>query len=481
MYEEALTYDDILLEPAYSKIAPEEVSLKTNLTKAISISLPIISAAMDTVTESKLAIALALQGGLGIIHRNLSVKRQLKEVEIVKRAANGVVNNPDTLSPDAKIKDAIELMKIHFVSSFPIVENDKVVGILTNRDLRFETELAKPVSSLMTKEVVTARENTSLEEAKSLLKKYKIEKLVLVDKNKKLKGIICIKDILNNLDYPFATKDDKGRLRVGAACGSTKEEIKRVDALMESGIDVVVIDTAHGHHQNVIDMVEMIKKKYPSLQVIAGNIATQAAAKALVDVGADALKVGIGPGSICTTRIITGVGVPQVTAIKNVVTYAKKVGVPIIADGGIKFSGDIAKALGLGASCVMIGSLLAGTYEAPGENLYYKGRAFKEYRGMGSVGAMKAGHSNRYYDKYDEQFHVPEGIEGGVPQKGSVESVIRQLIGGIKSSMIYCGVDNLKNFAKNANFIKITNAGLMESHSHNVTIMKEAPNYSLEQ
>ena len=479
MFKEGLTYDDILLVPNQSSVLPKDADLTTALTKKITLKSPLISAAMDTVTESKMAITLALQGGIGIIHKNMSIEEQAYQIEIVKRAANGLIDKPNVLHPNAVIKDASKLMKEKFITSFPIVDEEhRVVGILTNRDLHFEVDSEKPVSSIMTKNVITAKKGTSLEEAKEILKRNKIEKLVIVDENERLSGLICIKDILNNINYPLATKDKTGRLRVGAACGVSANEFKRVEVLLEAGVDVIVVDTAHGHHDNVVNMVRKIKKEFPEKEVIAGNIATGAAAADLIDAGADALKVGIGPGSICTTRIVTGVGIPQVTAILNIVDIARKNNVPIIADGGIKYSGDIAKALALGASSIMIGSLFAGTEESPGEIFYHNGRPYKNYRGMGSIAAMKKGAKDRYFqDDKEESKLVPEGIEGGVPVRGSVAESIYQMMGGVRSAMGYTGSANLQAFQKNADFVRISPAGLKESHVHDVMITNSSPNY----
>ncbi|MBN8218312.1 MAG: IMP dehydrogenase [Spirochaetes bacterium] len=476
-FREALTYDDLLLVPDDSSVVPTGVNLQTRLTRRIALQIPLISAAMDTVTESKLAIAIARVGGIGVIHRNLSIPDQVREVQIVKRSANGVIHHPATLTPDTTIRAAIQSMQELSVTSFPIVEGGKVVGILTNRDLRAEVDLDHPVSSAMTRKVITAPEGTPIEKALDLMKKNKIEKLVITDKENRLKGLICSKDILATSNYPLATKDDSGRLRVAAAMGTNPKELDRADALVKAGVDALVVDTAHGHNINVREMVRKLKKRH-QVDVIAGNIATGAAAKALIEAGADALKVGIGPGSICTTRIVSGVGVPQATAILDVVEAARSRKIPVIADGGIKYSGDVAKALALGAATVMIGSLFAGTSESPGEVIYYQGRTYKTYRGMGSLAAMKAGGRERYgQGDVENEKLVPEGIEGGVPLKGSLVELVHQLLGGVRSAMGYCGAPNLEHFAKRAQFVRITNAGLRESHVHDVIITKEAPNY----
>jgi IMP dehydrogenase len=478
MIQQALTYDDILLVPSYSDIQPHDADLKTRITPHILLNIPLISAAMDTVTESKTAISIAQQGGIGIIHKNLDISEQVKEVAIVKRSANGIIHDPVTLSPDISISEAISNMKTFSVTSFPIIKNNKVVGILTNRDLRSELDHDLPVSAVMTKEVITANENISLREAQNIMKKRKIEKLVIINKKDKLKGLICIRDILNDVNFPNANKDSDGRLKVGAACGTSDQEYDRAVELIKAGVDLLVIDTAHGHHKNQINMIKKIKKKHSSIDILAGNIATSQAAMALIDAGTDAVKVGIGPGSICTTRIVSGVGVPQATAILDVCKVTKRRKVPVIADGGIKYSGDIAKALALGASAVMIGSLFAGTNEAPGEVIYYQGRSFKTYRGMGSMAAMKKGSKDRYMQGgVDNNKLVPEGIEGGVPLKGSISDVINQLLGGVKAAMGYVGAINLVKLKQKAKFVRITSAGLRESHVHDVVITKEAPNY----
>jgi len=481
MIREGFTFDDLLLVPRASRVLPVQARLKTRLARKINLNIPLVSAAMDTVTDAKLAIALAQHGGIGIIHKNFSVEEQVREVEIVKRAANGIVHNPIALSPEARINEAMEYMQGHSVSSFVIVKNKKVVGILTNRDLRFQDNLQRPVSDIMTREVITAPASISLPKAKRILMQNKIEKLVLVNKKKELKGLVCIKDILNDINFPNATKDKDGRLRVGAACGAGSNEIERALALVKAGTDVLVVDTAHGHHSNVISAVKQLKKKVGDrVQLIAGNIATGEGCKALIEAGADGVKAGVGPGSICTTMIVAGVGVPQATAIMDVYKTAKQYNIPVIADGGIKYSGDVAKALALGASAVMIGSLFAGADEAPGETIYISGRAYKTYRGMGSIGAMKQGSKDRYFQSEREKHKlVPEGIEGGVPLKGNIKNIIMQLVGGITAAMGYCGAADLKTLVKKAKFVKMTSAGFRESHAHDVAITKEAPNYQI--
>ncbi len=479
----ALTFDDVLLQPAKSDILPKEVDVSTELSEDISLNIPIISAAMDTVTESRLAIAIARQGGLGIIHKNMSIREQADEVDKVKRSESGVIVDPFSLGPDDMIYEAEELMSKYHISGVPIVDNNyKLIGILTNRDLRFEQDFDRPIKEVMTKEgLVTAPVGTTVEEAKSVLQKHKIEKLPLVDENFILKGLITIKDIEKARKYPNSAKDDNGQLLVGAAVGTGKDTFNRVRAVFEAGADVVVVDTAHGHSTKVNDMVKDIKKKFPEITLIAGNVATPEATEELIKAGADVIKVGVGPGSICTTRVVAGVGVPQVTAINEAAQMAKKYGKTIIADGGIKYSGDIVKALAAGANTVMIGSLLAGTEESPGELEIYKGRSYKVYRGMGSVDAMKKGSKDRYFQegKKEEKF-VPEGIEGRVPYKGKLSDTIYQLVGGLRSGMGYCGTADIPALQKDAEFVRITSAGLRESHPHDVDITKEAPNYSID-
>ena len=480
---EGLTFDDVLLLPAYSETLPSEVVTATRLTKNIALKIPIISAAMDTVTEAQTAIAMAQQGGMGIIHKNMSVEAQAMEVAKVKKFESGMVVNPLTVLPDVPLSQAVELMNERSISGVPVVEKDKLVGIITRRDLRFETKLSQKVRDVMTKNLVTAREGVSLEEAKALLHKHRIEKLLIVDDDFRLVGLITIKDIDKAEKFPNAAKDDHGRLRCGAAVGVGPDRVERVAALVEAGCDVVVVDTAHGHSKGVIQTVSEIKKQFPKVDVIAGNIATAEATVALLEAGADAVKVGIGPGSICTTRIVAGVGVPQITAINVCAEAADKYGAPIIADGGIQFSGDITKAIASGASAVMIGGLFAGTEESPGETILYQGRSYKSYRGMGSLGAMKRGSKDRYFQSEvkEESKFVPEGIEGRVPYKGPIADSIYQLIGGLRAGMGYTGCKTIDELRKNAKFIKISPAGLRESHVHGgVIITKEAPNYRVE-
>ncbi len=478
---EALTFDDVLLVPSYSQVLPRDVSIKSQLTRDISINVPIISAAMDTVTEYALAIAMAREGGIGIIHKNMTVEAQAEQVRKVKRSESGMIVDPVTLTPEATLADALDMMKTYSIGGIPVINKQKkLVGILTNRDLRFEVQLDRLVKDVMTKEnLITAPEGTTLEQAQEILQRYKIEKLPVVDDNNILMGLITYKDILKVESYPNASKDSRGRLLVGAALGVSSDTFERIDALTEVGVDVVIVDTAHGHSQGVLDMVKKIKTKYADLQVIGGNIATGAAAQALIDHGADGLKVGVGPGSICTTRIVAGVGVPQLTAIMNAASVALKAGVPIIGDGGIRYTGDISKALAAGASTIMAGSLFAGTEEAPGETVIYEGRKFKVYRGMGSLGAMQKGSKDRYFQDAEDDVKklVPEGIEGRVPYKGTVSEVMVQYTGGLKASMGYCGAGDIPSL-QGSDMVKITSSGVLESHPHNITITKESPNYS---
>lgn len=481
--EEALTFDDVLLVPAKSSVLPREVDVTTYLTPEIKLNIPIISAAMDTVTEANLAIALAREGGIGILHKNMSIERQCEEVDKVKRSESGMIKDPVTLSPDKSIREALELMKKYSVSGIPIVDNSKrLVGILTNRDLRFEPNEKQKVSQLMTKEnLVTAPLGTTLEKAEKILQRYKIEKLPVVDKRGILKGLITFKDIMKKKKHPFACKDEHGRLRVGAAVGVTKDTFDRIDALTLAGADAIIIDTAHGHSTGVIKTIQEARKKFRYIQLIAGNIGTYEASLDLINCKVDAIKTGIGPGSICTTRVIAGVGVPQISAVMNSYRAAKKFGIPVIADGGIKQTGDVAKALAAGAHSVMIGSLFAGVEESPGETILYEGRSFKSYRGMGSLGAMKEGSKDRYFQDVEDDIAklVPEGVEGRVPYKGPLENTIYQLVGGLRAAMGYCGVKNIQALRGNATFVKITSAGLKESHPHDVIITKEAPNYQV--
>ena len=478
-----LTFDDVLLLPAESDVLPKDAETSTYLTKDIKLNIPLISAAMDSVTEAATAIALAQEGGLGIIHKNLTIEEQALEVDKVKKSESGMIVDPITIGPGQHIYEALDIMKKYKISGIPVTEKSKLVGILTNRDLRFEKNLYLKVADVMTREgLVTVAEGTTLEESKALLHKHRIEKLLVVDSDYKLKGLITIKDIEKSIKYPNACKDSLGRLRVGAAVGVGADRDERVEALLNAGVDVIAVDTAHGHSRGVIDSVKEIKKKFPDCRVIAGNIATAEAAEDLIKAGADAIKVGIGPGSICTTRIVAGVGVPQLTAISDCARVGKKYGVPVIADGGIKYSGDIVKALAGGANIVMIGSLFAGTDESPGETVLFQGRTYKVYRGMGSVGAMKAGSKDRYFqDEVDSEIKlVPEGIEGRVPYRGPISSTIHQMIGGLRAGMGYTGCKDIEELRNKAAFVKISPAGLKESHVHDVTITKEAPNYRMD-
>jgi len=480
--KEALTFDDLLLVPAESAIMPRDVETTTFLTGRIALNIPIVSAAMDTVTESRAAICMAQEGGIGIIHRNMSIERQVTEVDKVKKSESGMIVDPITIGPGQKVREALDLMNRYRISGVPVVKNRKLVGILTNRDLRFESNLDQPVTKVMTKNrLVTVKSSISLEESKKLLHKHRIEKLLVVDDEYNLKGLITIKDIEKIKKYPNACKDSLGRLRVGAAVGILDRE-QRVEALMNAGVDVIVIDTSHGHSAGVLDAIRDTKRNFPNCELIAGNVATREGAEALIEAGVDAVKVGVGPGSICTTRIIAGVGVPQMSAIRDAAKAAARLGIPVIADGGIKFSGDIAKALAAGAHTVMIGSLFAGTEESPGETILFQGRSYKLYRGMGSLEAMKMGSRDRYYqdDMEDNLKLVPEGIEGRVPFRGSLSASILQLIGGLKAGMGYVGCRTIPELRERARFVRITSAGLRESHVHDVIITKEAPNYWLD-
>ena len=480
-FNQAFTFDDVLLVPKQSDILPKDVKLQTRLTRKISMNIPLISAAMDTVTESDMAVALARQGGIGIIHKNLSIDAQALMVDRVKRSESGMISNPVTLSSEKTIRDAKEVMSNYHISGLPVVENDKLIGIITNRDIRFETDDNLSVKDRMTSnELVTVNEGTTLEDAKKVLQKHRIEKLLVVNENGSLVGLITVKDIQKKEDFPNACKDKNGRLRVGAAIGVSNDSIDRAKALSEADVDVIVIDTAHGHSSGVLKSIKNIKKAIGDLQVIAGNVATLDGTKALIDIGVDCVKVGIGGGASCTTRVVAGVGMPQLSGIMNCVDEAKKHDIPIIADGGIRYSGDLAKAIAAGAESVMLGSIFAGMDESPGEFILYEGRQYKSYRGMGSLGAMKKGSGDRYFqDDFDSTKLVPEGIEGMVPYRGNVEATIHQLMGGLRSSMGYCGAEDIEDFHKKAEFIEVTSAGVKESHPHEVKITKEAPNYQV--
>lgn len=476
--KEGLTFDDVLLVPQHSSILPKDASLEVDLTDGIHLNIPLLSASMDTVTEHQLAIAMAREGGVGMIHKNLSIEKQAEQVDKVKRSEHGVITDPFFLSPQHKLSDALALMSRYKISGVPITVEGKLVGILTNRDLRFETNFNQLIGDVMTKEnLVTALEGVTLEEAQKLLGKHRIEKLPIVDKNYNLKGLITIKDIEKAIQYPHSARDVNGRLLAGAAVGTAADTMERVAALVDAKVDIIGVDTAHGHSDKVLNIVKQIKAKYPNLKLIAGNVATADATKALIEAGADVVKVGIGPGSICTTRVVAGIGVPQITAIMDCAEAADKYGKRIIADGGIKYSGDITKAIGAGASAVMIGSLFAGTKESPGELEMFQGRSFKVYRGMGSLSAMAAGSKDRYFQE-DAQKFVPEGVEGRVPFRGPLCDTVYQLMGGLKSGMGYCGMKTIDDLRKNAQFVKITSASLVESHPHDITITKEAPNYT---
>jgi IMP dehydrogenase len=486
LIQKALTFDDVLLVPAYSAILPRDTNLVTQLTRDITINIPLVSAAMDTVTEGRLAIAMATEGGIGIVHKNLKPAEQAKEVAKVKRYESGVLRDPITIHPDMTVQQVIQLSKEHGFSGFPVLQGKTVVGIITNRDLRFEEELDAPVKVKMTPRdrLVTVKEGASLEEAKRLMNKHRLERVLVVNDSFELRGLVTVKDIMKATEHPHACKDSEGKLRVGAAVGVGPDNDERVELLVKAGVDLIVVDTAHGHSQGVLDRVKWIKKHYPQVQVIGGNIATGEAAKALADHGADGVKVGIGPGSICTTRIVAGVGVPQITAVVNVAKALKGTGIPLIADGGVRYSGDVAKALAAGAHSVMMGGMFAGTEEAPGEVFLYQGRSYKSYRGMGSLGAMSDGAADRYFQEDISAANadklVPEGIEGQVPYKGSVLSILHQLTGGIRSSMGYCGCKTIAELHEKASFVEITSAGVRESHVHDVKITKEAPNYHID-
>ncbi len=481
LLQKALTFDDVLLVPAYSNILPKDTSLATNLTRNIKLNIPLVSAAMDTVTEARLAIAMAQEGGIGIIHKNLTPKEQAREVAMVKRFESGVVRDPITITPETTIREVIALSQQYGISGFPVVEGKTVVGIITNRDLRFEQELDVEVRAKMTPrdKLVFVKDGADLSEAKRLMNKHRLERVLVINDTFELRGLITVKDIQKATEHPFASKDDQGKLRVGAAVGVGADNDERIDLLAKAGVDVIVVDTAHGHSKGVLDRVKWVKTNYPHIEVIGGNIATAAAALALVEHGADAVKVGIGPGSICTTRIVAGVGVPQITAIANVADALRGTGVPCIADGGIRFSGDVSKALAAGASTVMMGSMFAGTEEAPGEVILFQGRSYKSYRGMGSLGAMADGSADRYFQDAANNADklVPEGIEGRVPYKGSVLAILYQMVGGVRSSMGYCGCASIQDMHEKAEFVEITSAGMRESHVHDVQITKEAPNY----
>ena len=479
---EGLTFDDVLLLPGKSSVLPTQADTRTCLARNVPLNIPIVAAAMDTVTDSRLAIAIARQGGIGFIHRNMSVERQAEEVDRVKRSESGMIVDPVTIAPEMSVRQALDIMTKYRVSGLPVTRGMRLVGILTNRDLRFERNLDQPVSAVMTKDnLVTVAVGTTLDEAERILQKHRIEKLLVVDNEFNLKGLITVKDIQKKIEFPSATKDEQGRLRVGAAIGATGDYLERAEELAREKVDVLAIDTAHGHTSRVMEAIRAVKHKFPEIQLIAGNVATAEGACDLISLGVDGLKVGIGPGSICTTRVVTGAGVPQITAIMECSRAARNSGVPIIADGGIKFSGDITKAIAAGASTVMIGGLFAGTEESPGETILYQGRTFKSYRGMGSLGAMEAGSADRYSQELaDRGKSVPEGIEGQVPYKGPLSALVDQLVGGVRSGMGYCGAENLKELQEKSRFIRISSAGLRESHVHDVIITREAPNYRLE-
>jgi IMP dehydrogenase len=482
--QKALTFDDVLLLPAHSTVLPREVRLTTRLTRSIHLNIPLLSAAMDTVTESRLAIALAQEGGIGILHKNISPQAQAAEVAKVKRFESGVVKDPVTIAPSMSVREVLELTRRHRISGLPVLEGQRVVGIVTNRDLRFETNLDQPVKNIMTprEKLVTVKEGASPEEAKALMHRHRLERVLVINGDWELRGLMTVKDILKSSEHPEASKDLQGRLLVGAAVGVGEDTEERVERLVDAGADVIVVDTAHGHAQGVLDRVKWVKKTYPNIQVVGGNVATKEGAKALVDHGADGVKVGIGPGSICTTRIIAGVGVPQITAIQNVAEALKPLDIPCIADGGIRYSGDVAKAIAAGASSVMLGSLFAGTEEAPGEIELFQGRSYKSYRGMGSLAAMQKGSSDRYFQDSEMNADklVPEGVEGRVPYKGPAVAIVHQLMGGLRASMGYTGCRTIEEMRSKADFVEITSAGVRESHVHDVQITKEAPNYRVD-
>jgi len=475
---EGLTFDDVLLVPNRSKVLPREVNIDSRLSRNLKLNTPLISAGMDTVTEARMAIAIAREGGIGVIHRNMPIEKQAEEVDKVKRSEHGVITNPFRLSPEHTLNDAAALMERYRISGVPVTVEDKLVGIITNRDLRFEEDYNRPIGEAMTHEkLVTAPEGTTLKEAQEILRRHKIEKLPIVDADFRLKGLITIKDIEKTIQFPRASKDNNGRLLAAAAIGVGRDALSRAEALKDAGVDLLVVDSAHGHAQSVIDTVKDVKKKFAQIEVMAGNVATAEGARDLIKAGADAVKVGVGPGSICTTRVIAGIGVPQITAIYDAAKAGQEFDIPIIADGGVKFSGDIVKAIAAGASAVMIGSLLAGTEESPGEFEIFQGRSYKVYRGMGSLGAMKEGSRDRYFQEYEQKL-VPEGIEGRVPFRGTVGDMVFQIVGGLRAGMGYCGVENITALQQKTRFIRITGAGLKESHPHGVQITKEAPNYS---
>ena len=484
LVKKALTFDDVLLVPAFSEILPRDTSLSTRLTRGIALNIPLVSAAMDTVTESRLAIAIAQEGGIGIVHKNLTPAEQAKEVARVKRFESGIVRDPFTVTPDMTVRDVLEITRQHKISGLPVMRGRQVVGIVTNRDLRFETRLDEPVASIMTprERLVTVREGAPLEEAKQLMHRHRLERVLVIDDDFELRGLITVKDILKSTEHPLASKDGYGKLRVGAAVGVGPDSDERIELLVKAGVDVIVVDTAHGHTKGVLDRIRWVKRNFPEVEVIGGNIATADAARALAEAGADGVKVGIGPGSICTTRIVAGVGVPQISAISDVADALAGSGIPLIADGGIRYSGDVAKAIAAGASSVMMGSMFAGTEEAPGEVILYQGRSYKSYRGMGSLGAMADGAADRYFQDSSANVDklVPEGIEGRVPYKGSVLTILYQLCGGVRASMGYCGCRDIDEMRTRPSFVEISSAGMRESHVHDVQITKEAPNYHIE-